>query len=132
MKAIKAIARATNIDYKAADRLQKYETQELCESCVSGKITRMPSRVPMTRVTTPSQCWHIDLASASHVTTLRGHTNVMVSTCKVSGFTQIDYMTSRAELPNKLEFRIKHWKNQGYKTAFIRSDNELVQGRKCQ
>ncbi len=132
MKATKAIARATNVDCEAADRLQKYETQELCESCVSGKITRMPSRVPMTRVTTPGQCWHIDLASASHVTTLGGHTNVMVSTCEASGFTQIDHMTSRAELPNKLEFRIKHWKNQGYKTAFIRSDNELVQGRKCQ
>lgn len=131
MEATKAIARATGVDCQAADRLQKYETQELCESCVSGKITRMPSRIPMPRATINGQCWHIDLASASHVTTLGGHTNVMVSTCEASGFTQIDHMSSRAELPQKLEFRIKHWKNQGYSTAFIRSDNELTQSQRC-
>ena len=108
MEATKAIARATGVDCKAADRLQKCETQELCESCVSGKITRMPSRIPMHRVTTIGQCWHIDLASASNVTTLGGHTNVMVSTCEASGFSQIDHMSSRGELPQKLEFRIKH------------------------
>jgi len=51
---------------------------------------------------------------------------VMVSTCEASGFSQIDYMSSRGELPQKLEFRIKYWKNQGYNTAFIRSDNELI------
>jgi len=87
MEAIKAIARTTNVDCKAADRLQKYEKQELYESCVLGKITRMPLRTPMPRVTIPSQCWHIDLASASHVTTLGGYTNVMVSICEATGFT---------------------------------------------
>jgi len=85
----------------------------------------------MHRVTTIGQCWHIDLASASNVTTLGGHTNVIVSTCEASGFSQIDHMSSRGELPQKLEFRIKHWKNQGYNTAFIRSDNELIQSYKC-
>ncbi len=131
METTKAMARATGVDCQAADRLQNFEPQELCEACVSGKITRMPSRIPMPRVTINGQAWHIDLASASHVTTLGGHTNVMVSTCEASGFTYLDHMTSRAQLPEKLDFRLKHWSNQGYKTAFIRSDNELDQNGKC-
>ena len=40
----KAIARNTGIDCKAADGLQKYKRDEPCEDCISGKITRMPSR----------------------------------------------------------------------------------------
>ncbi len=40
-------------------------------------------------------------------------------------------MASKGELPQKPEFRIKHWKNQGHNTAFIRSGNELTQNLKC-
>ncbi len=108
METTKAIARATGVNCQVADRLQNFEPQELYKACVSGKITRMPLRIPMPRVTINGQAWHIDLALASHVTTLRGYTNVMVSIYKASGFTYLDHMTSRAQLPEKLDFRLKY------------------------
>ena len=86
----------------------------------------------MKRTDIKGQAWHIDLASASHIITLGGHTNVMTMTCEATGMTFIDHLKSRKELPNKIEFRIMHFKNQVINIAFIRSDNELVQGKECE
>ena len=132
IEATKALAKDTGVDCDAADRLQKFEANELCEECISGKIHRTPSRIPMTRTSIKGQAWHVDLVSASHVETLGGHLYVMAMTDEATGMTYLEMLSRRSEIASKLEFKIKNLTNQGIKVAFIRSDNELANNDKCQ
>ena len=132
MERTKAMAKQAGIDTDAADKLQLKEPHELCEDCMSGKLTKMPSRQPMRKIDVKGQAWHIDLSMASHVVTLGGHTNIMVLTDEATGFTRQVLMKSRAELPEKLEFEFKHLSNQGIKIAYVHGDNELIQGHEAQ
>lgn len=128
----KSLAKATGVDCEAADRLQKNEPNELCEGCISRKITRMPSRQPMRKEhLTKGQIWYIDLTMASHVTTLGGYTNIMVLTDEATGFARQVLLKRRSELPDQLAYEFKHIANQGVKIAYIHGDNELIQGSQC-
>lgn len=75
--------------------------------------------------------WYIDLTMASHVTTLGGHTNIMVLTDEATGFARQVLLKRRSELPDQLDYEFRHIRNQGVKIAFIHSDNELIQGDRC-
>lgn len=74
-----------NILRRCSLRKTQFSSYDTKAKVPPSKITRMPSRIPMPRVTTNGQYWHIDLAPASHVTTLGVNTNVMVSTFEASG-----------------------------------------------
>ena len=110
----------------------KSEPHELCESCVSGKLTKMSSRIPQERTTKRGHAWHIDLGSASHTTTIGGNTNTMTATDEATGYGFLYYMASRDELPQKLEQHLRMIKAHGFTVAYIRSDNELTNNKSCQ
>ena len=131
MERTKAIAKHVGVDCEAADRLQQKKPQELCSSCVSGKIHKNPSRIPVIRSTVKGKIWSIDLSMAGNVLTLGGHRYIMTMKDEGTGFVRIIHLRDRGGLHVHLEQELRILDAEDIKVAHFRSDNELLFSAAC-
>ena len=128
MEATKAVAKATyGINVAVADRLQKSEPHELCDSCMSGKMTKSPSRVPRTRSDKKGEAWHMDTSMASHTTTIGGHTYILTATDEATSMCYLYHMERKSQLPQMIKQHLNFCRSRGIQVAYINGDNELTQ-----